>query len=309
MLAQFMQVTLSHQKSTESIIKNLEMQMGQLVKQMAERPTRTFVANIKKNPKEECKVIFTRKESVQKKKRIEEYVSKERGDEVSTTKTKTKSQLAREARKEIPLVLVKKVPYPLVPSKKDKERYFPRFLDIFNKLEITIPFRKALQQMPLYTKFLKDFLTKKWKYINNESIMVEGNYSVVIQRKLPHKFKDPGSVTIPCSIGDVFVGKTLIDLGESLNLMPLSMCQRIRNLKIAPTRMTLQLADHSITRPFRVVEDVLVKVHQITFPAEFVFMDIEEDAEIPLILSQPFMLTTKCVVDIGNGNMEMSVED
>ena len=47
--------------------------------------------------------------------------SKESGDEVSTTKTKTKSQLAREARKEIPLVLVKKVPYPLVPSKKDKE--------------------------------------------------------------------------------------------------------------------------------------------------------------------------------------------
>ena len=119
-----MQVTLSHQKSTESIIKNLEMQMGQLVKQMAERPTRTFVANIKKNPKEECKVIFTRKESVQKKKRIEEYVSKERGDEVSTTKTKTKSQLAREARKEIPSVLVKNVPYPLVPSKNDNERYF-----------------------------------------------------------------------------------------------------------------------------------------------------------------------------------------
>ena len=68
----------------------------------------------------------------------------------------------------------------MVPSKKDKERYFSRFLDIFKKLEITIPFGEALQQMPLYTEFLKDLLTKK--------------------------------------------GKALIDLGASINLMPLSMC-------------------------------------------------------------------------------------
>ena len=38
-------------------------------------------------------------------------------------------------------------------------------------------------------------------------------------------------------------------------------------------------------------------------------MDIEEDSDIPLILVQPFMLTTKCVVDMGNDNLEMSVED
>ena len=38
-------------------------------------------------------------------------------------------------------------------------------------------------------------------------------------------------------------------------------------------------------------------------------MDIEEDAEIPLILGQPFMVTAKCVVDMGKGNLEMSVED
>ena len=51
--------------------------MGQLAKQMDERPTRTFVANTEKNPKEECKVIFTGRESVEKEKRIEEDVSDE----------------------------------------------------------------------------------------------------------------------------------------------------------------------------------------------------------------------------------------
>ncbi|XP_028218612.1 uncharacterized protein LOC114400376 [Glycine soja] len=73
--------------------------------------------------------------------------------------------------------------------------------------------------------------------------------------------------------------------------------------------MTLQLADHSITRSFGVVEDVLVKVHQLTFLVDFVIMDIEENAEIPLILGRPFMLTAKCVMEMGNDNLEMSVED
>ena len=57
------------------------------------------------------------------------------------------------------------------------------------------------------------------------------------------------------------------------------------------------------------VEDVLVKVRQFTFPADFVIMDIEEDAEIPLILGCPFMLTANYVMDMGKGNLEMSVDD
>jgi len=79
--------------------------------------------------------------------------------------------------------------------------------------------------MPFYAKFLKDMLTKKNWYIHSDRIAVEGNCSVVIQRILPPKHKDPGVVTIPCCIGEVATGKTLIDLGVSINLMPLSMCR------------------------------------------------------------------------------------
>jgi len=63
-------------------------------------------------------------------------------------------------------------------------------------------------------------------------------------------------------------------------LMPLSMCRRLGELEIMPTRMTLQLADRSITRPYGVIEDVLVQVKHFTFPVEFVVMDITEDSEI-----------------------------
>ena len=103
-------------------------------------------------------------------------------------------------------------------------------------------------------------LTKKNQYIHSDRIVVEGNCSVVIQCIVPSKHKDPGVVTILCSIAEVAVGKALIDLGASINLMPLSMCRRLGEIEIMPTRMTLQLADRSITRPYGVIEDVLIQV-------------------------------------------------
>ena len=82
-------------------------------------------------------------------------------------------------------------------------------------------------------------LTKKNRYIHSDTIVVEGKCSAIIQRILPPKHKDPGSVTILCSIGEVVVGKALIDLGASINLMPLSMCRRLGEIEIMPTHMTL----------------------------------------------------------------------
>jgi len=51
---------MSNQKSTKSAIKNLEVQVGQLAKQLAERPSNSFTGNTEKNPKEECKAVMTR---------------------------------------------------------------------------------------------------------------------------------------------------------------------------------------------------------------------------------------------------------
>jgi len=129
---------------------------------------------------------------------------------VEIEKKKGKSETNIEKKKKATPIECKEVPYPLVPSRKDKERHLARFLDIFKKLEITLPFGEALQQMLLYARFLKDMLTKKNRYIHSDKIVVEGNCSAVIQRILPPKHKDPGVVTIPCSIGEiVVVGKYL----------------------------------------------------------------------------------------------------
>ena len=80
------------------------------------------------------------RKKMKKKKKKEEN---EKGKEKKESR-KTKSELAREKKKEAVPCTGKEVSYPLVPPKKDKERHLARFLDIFKKLEITIPFGEAL---------------------------------------------------------------------------------------------------------------------------------------------------------------------
>jgi len=40
-------------------------------------------------------------------------------------------------------------------------------MDIFKRLEINIPFSDALQQISSYARLMKEFLTKKRKYIED----------------------------------------------------------------------------------------------------------------------------------------------
>ena len=101
--------------------------------------------------------------------------------------------------------------------------------------------------------------------------------SAVIQQKLPAKMKDPGSFTIPCSIGKYEFKKALCDFGASINLMPLSVVQRLSLGELTPTTITLQMVDRLMAQPEGVLEDVLIKVGKFIFPVDFVIMKMEED--------------------------------
>ncbi|KAH9679446.1 hypothetical protein KPL71_026137 [Citrus sinensis] len=78
------------------------------------------------------------------------------------------------------------------------------------------------------------------------------------ESKIPQKMKDPGSFTIPCSIGTKYSGKALCDLGASINLMPLSVFNQLGVGECRPTTVTLQLADRSHAYPKGKIEDVVV---------------------------------------------------
>ena len=76
--------------------------------------------------------------------------------------------------------------------------------------------------MPNYAKFMKDILSKKKKIAKEGIVSLTATYSAVIQKSLPAKMKDPGSFTIPCSIGKYEFKEALCDSDASINSMPLS---------------------------------------------------------------------------------------
>ena len=53
-------------------------------------------------------------------------------------------------------------------------------------------------------------------------MFVGENCSAILQKKLPPKLKDPGSFTIPCTIGNTRFAKAMLDLGASINVIPYS---------------------------------------------------------------------------------------
>ena len=64
---------------------------------------------------------------------------------------------------------------------------FTKFLNMFKKLEINIPFAEALAQMPHYAKFMMDIPSKKRKFYEDRVVNLPTTCSVVIKKNLSLK--------------------------------------------------------------------------------------------------------------------------
>ena len=201
------------------------------------------------------------------------------------------------------------IPYPQRLKKHKFDKKFTKFMEVFKKLDINILFADALEQMPSYVKFMKDILSQKRRLADFETVNLTEECSAILQRKLPQKLKDPGSFTIPCTIGNAIFERALCDLGASINLIPLSIFKRLGLGEARPTTVTLQLANRSLKHPRAVIEDVLVKVDKFIFPADFIVLDMEEDKEIPIILGRPFFATSRAVIDVQRGELKLRVQE
>jgi len=98
---------------------------------------------------------------------------------------------------------------------------------------------------------------------------------VVVLNELPAKLKDPGSFSIPCTIGNVSIDRALSDLGSSVSLMSYTIFKRLGLEDLAPTCISLQLADRSIKYPLGILEDVPIKVGDFYVPIDFVVLDMD----------------------------------
>ncbi|XP_050897049.1 uncharacterized protein LOC127103851 [Lathyrus oleraceus] len=156
---------------------------------------------------------------------------------------------------------------------------------------------------------MKEVIAEK-KPIEDGSVALNENCSAISPgRRIPSKQKDPEVITVPCTIKDRTFKKVLIDSGASVSLMPLSIYQRLGIGNVRDTRINLKFARHSIKNAYGVAEDVLVTIEELSFPIDFMIIDIPKDEEPPIILGRPFMRTSRCNFDIDQGTLTLKVYD
>ncbi|GJT79420.1 reverse transcriptase domain-containing protein, partial [Tanacetum coccineum] len=179
------------------------------------------------------------------------------------------------------------IPYP---SRRDDQKsrdkasnQMEKIFQIFQDLRFDISFADALLLMPRFAPTIKSLLMNKEKLLELAKIPLNENCSAMLLKKLPEKLGDPGKFLIPCNF--------------------LGMDKKLSLPELTPTRMTLELADRSITHPKGLAKDVFVKVKKFHFPTDFVVVDFEADPRVPLILGRSFLRTRRTLIDVYEGEL------
>ncbi|XP_052198267.1 uncharacterized protein LOC127805553 [Diospyros lotus] len=300
---------LSKQMEALKYSSNVNMVQGSLplAKILIERQPSTWPSNTEVNPKEQVNAITTRSRVqlpeihvkrpgvVKETTKVQETAAKSNESKAPNNQEELEVSAKQGLQEKVmpPLVrpYVPPIPFPQRLRKHKLDKQFEKFLEVFKKLHINIPFTDALPQKPSYTMFMKEILSNKRRLDEHETVMLTEESNAILQNKLPPKLKDPGSFTIPCTIGSLYFEQALCDLGASINLMPYSIFRELGLGEAKPIRMSLQLEDRSVKHPRGIIKDILVKVDKFIFPVDFVILDMGEDRDVPLILGRPFLAT------------------
>nr|GEZ54457.1 reverse transcriptase domain-containing protein [Tanacetum cinerariifolium]GEZ60447.1 reverse transcriptase domain-containing protein [Tanacetum cinerariifolium] len=161
--------------------------------------------------------------------------------------------------------------------------------------------------MPKFGPTIKSLLTNKEKLFELARTPLNKHCSAVLLKKLPEKLGDPDKFLIPCDFLGMDDCLALADLGASINLMPLSMWNKLSLPELSRTCMTLELVERLISRPVRVGEDVFVKAGTFHFSVDFVVIDFDADPRVPLILERSFFKTERALIDVYEGELTLRV--
>jgi hypothetical protein len=186
------------------------------------------------------------------------------------------------------------------------DNHFENSVEVVHRLSINMPLLDALQ-VHTYYRYFKDILANKYEIatLGVDHVKMSEQCSAAIANGL-EKQKDPGCLTIPCSVGSFKFDKALCDLGASVSVMPRDVYQKLR-LPLEPTGMCLKLGYNSIRYPLGITEDVPVKVRHHFIPVNFVVLNMGEREKPPLILGRPFLKTMGATIDVGKGEIKFDI--
>ncbi|GJX30101.1 reverse transcriptase domain-containing protein [Tanacetum coccineum] len=180
---------------------------------------------------------------------------------------------------------------------------------MIKEVRINVPLVDVQASMPHYEKFLKDLVSNKSKMEQIYAAFLNEECFAIVQNKLPPKLGDPRSVLVPCTLANSIECLAFADLGASINLMSYSLYTSLSINTLKPTRMSINLANHTYQYPMGDVENMPVQVGKFVFPVDFVILEMEEDNKVPLILGILFLHTADAIIRVKSKELNLGVGD
>ncbi|KAK3189266.1 hypothetical protein Dsin_028827 [Dipteronia sinensis] len=141
-----------------------------------------------------------------------------------------------------------------------------------------------------------------------EDFVIEKTYE--LEETSLVKPEDLGDFIIPVTIGESEKMGAVLDMGASVNMMPLKVYMQLNLRSIKATPIELKMADNSPKGPCGVVEDVQLDIHGLKVPVDFIVLEVKEDEsderEWKLLLGRSFMATTGMEVNVVSRHLSFS---
>ncbi|XP_072064290.1 uncharacterized protein [Arachis hypogaea] len=230
-------------------------------------------------------------------------------EEICTRQEEEEVSLKEPSRKAI---MEEPIPIPfssMIKKAKKTPEFDLNMLQVFKKVEVTIPLLDAIQQIPKYAKFLKDLCTHKDRIGKLETLSLGSSISSLM-KPIPEKCGDPGPCLMSCRIGGVTFHDCMCDLGACVSIMTLSIFARLNLAPLKRSAAKFVLADKSVITVMGIAEDVLVEIKDLVFPVDFYILEMpptDNRSSSSVLLGRPFLKTSKFKLDAFTGTYSFEV--
>jgi len=188
------------------------------------------------------------------------------------------------------------------------ERYKSLAEKQLDEMEVVMPLIEVLDLIMDPHKDVRNSILERIKRYQDSDDECDANPSrATVKRSIQEKLEDPGSFTLPCSIGQLAFSSCLCDLGASVSLMPLSVARKLEFTQYRPCDLTLILGDRSSRKPFGLLKDLPVMINGVEVPTDFVVLEMEAEPKDPLILGRPFLSSVGAMIDVKDGRISLNL--
>jgi hypothetical protein len=124
---------------------------------------------------------------------------------------------------------------------------------------------------------------------------------------MPSKYNDRGNPLVTVEINGIYFLNTLIDIGETINVMIVDTMHMLQLKQLRTTQTLLELVYKSMIIPARSLDDITITLDSWEYPMEFLVIHSKSSKPgHPIVLGRPWLATANAFISCRSGEMAIS---